>query len=469
MLEKNADLKMLILDQTPWVQAAASNSARMTALAELLEPEKVDAAINASLTALKKLQNADGGFSWGSWYNESSPWCTETVLTTMGIANSLGMIRSTDTALTEMLQPAFSYVQKEIAKIKDVKTDTDLTLIDALLPDLRTTPFADGIIRNTVAEIARSWKNDDVSDKAYDILILRRHGREALCADILASIRQFGVASPGKGVSFPSVNDMRSYATIIQAYTDMKAPAAEIDALRQWVIVNAQACDNIAAYNPDYIIAALLMTGTEWTAVPVEHNVSVNGAPLQIGKVESSTGYFAQRLDTSAGRKFKITVRPNGVTPSYGSVVCIGKRTLGEVKARPGRDISIEKRILVQREGKWIQSNDFALGERVRVQLTIVSRRAMQYVSVIDSRAACFEPVDQLPGYVWDASIGFYRVNTDSETRLFISWLPAGTYTIAYDMTAGIGGEFLAGIATVQSQYAPELTAHSAAATIKVQ
>ena len=56
MLEKNEDLKRLMLDQTPWVQAAATNSQRMAALADLLDPAKADAAINAATTALAKLQ-----------------------------------------------------------------------------------------------------------------------------------------------------------------------------------------------------------------------------------------------------------------------------------------------------------------------------------------------------------------------------------------------------------------------------
>lgn len=467
MLEKNEDLKRLMLDQTPWVQAAANNSQRMAALADLLDPAKADAAINATTTALAKLQNADGGFQWGGWSKQSSEWTTRTVLTTLGIANSLNMLSDADAAITKMLQPAYTYVEKEAVKPNRAKTDSELALIATFFPTVKKSVAGDRFIRNTVGEVARSWRTDGTVGKAYDVLILAGNARRNEAANVLASIREFGVVKPGMGLCFPSVNDIRGYATIIQAYATMKAPATEIDAMRQWVIVQAQANDDLGVYNPDYVIAAVLMTGSNWTYVPVSQNVTVNGKSLAIGKIESATGYFAQRLEGSG--KYKITVKPNGVTPSYGSVVTIDRRPMASVEARPGRDLSIDKRVLVERDGEWVETNDFALGERVRVQLTLVAKRNLEYVSIDDERPACFEPVEQLPGYVWGGGLGFYRENLDASTRLFIGYLPQGTYHVTYDMTASLSGSFISGIATLQSQYAPELTAHSGAARIEVK
>lgn len=269
------------------------------------------------------------------------------------------------------------------------------------------------------------------------------------------------------GLCFPNVGDMRSYATILQAYAAMDAPATEIDAMRQWVTVQAQALDDLAAVNPDYIVAAMLLTGSDWTSVPVSQSVSVDGRPLAISNEESFAGYFAQQL-TPTGKKMTISVTPNGVTPSYGSVISIYTQPATTVKARPGKDLSIEKRCLVERDGAWVETDRFALGERVRVQLTVKAKRNLEYVSIDDERPAAFAPVDQLPGFVWDGSLGFYRENLDASTRLFIGYLPQGTYHITYDMTAALGGEFISGIATLQSQYAPELTAHSAGNIIYV-
>lgn len=467
MLAKNEDLKKLLLDQTPWVQTSKDQSARMSSLSDLLDPETTAKAIAKRTEDLARLQNRDGGFAWGPWSDGSSIWATENVLTTLGLARSLGMLPA-DSKIADMLQPAFDYLQKEAVKPKRPATDRDLTLIAALMPDLKVRPDADRIIRATVADLAANWRKDATVAKAYDIIILKANGRDALASQVLASVRQHGVVQQGKGLCFPNVNDVRGYATIIQAYAAMNAPAEEIDAMRQWITVYAQANDNLGAYNPDYIIASVLMTGSDWTSVPVGENVTVNGRQLEIGKIESATGYFAQTLETGGAKQLTITVQPNGVTPSYGSVVSVGRRPMTGIKAKAGSDVSIEKRVLVQRDGNWVETNTFALGERVRVQLIIKAKRDIQYVTVDDERPATFEPVDQLPGYIYDGGLGFYRENGDAATRLFINRLPKGTYHVTYDMTAAVAGSFISGIATLQSQYAPEITAHSGAAAISV-
>lgn len=467
MLEKNEDLKRLMLDQTPWVQAAASNTRRMAALADLLDPEKAASAVRETVAALNKLQNADGGFRWGGWSDRSSEWATRVVLMTLGLANSLNMLPAGDMDIAGMIQPAFSYIEREAVKPQRAKTDSELALIATLLPTVKKSTAGDRLIRDTVAETARNWRKDGTVGKAYDVLILAGNGRKTEAGNVLASIREFGVVKAGMGLCFPSVSDIRSYATIIQAYATMGAPSTDIDAMRQWVIVQAQANDDLGAYNPDYIIASVLMTGSDWTSVAVANNVTVNGKQLEISKEESATGYFAQRLADKG--KLKIVVTPNGVTPSYGSVLTVDRRPMSSVKARPGRDLAIDKRVLVERDGQWVETKDFALGERVRVQLTIVAKRDLEYISIDDERPACFEPVEQLPGYVYDGGLGFYRENLDASTRLFVGYLPKGTYHVTYDMTANVAGEFISGIATLQSQYAPELTAHSAAARITVE
>ncbi len=465
MLERNADLKLLMLDQTPWVQAAKSNTSRMAALAQLLDPEAADKAIADGITRLSAMQNADGGFRWGSWSNESSAWTTENVLITLGIAHSLGIpVASVDA----MARKAFAYLQAEACKPKRPATDRSLALVAAYFPDFRQSVAASKIVRATVADIAANWKKDATIDKAYDIIILKANARPAEAATVLESVRQFAVDKPGTGLCFPNVSDMRSYATILQAYTLMGAPKAEIDAMRQWVTVQAQALDDLGAVNPDYIVAAMLFTGSDWTSVPAQQSVSIDGKPLDIARQESAAGYFSQQLEPT-GKKMTITVTPNGVTPSYGSVTSISKSPAATVKARPGKDLSIEKRFLAERDGVWVETDRFTTGERVRVQLTVKAKRNLEYVSITDERAASFAPVDQLPGFVWDGALGFYRENLDASTRLFISYLPQGTYHISYDMTAAVAGEFISGIATLQSQYAPELTAHSAGNIIMVE
>ncbi len=462
MLSRNADLKLLMLKNTPWLQTAADESARMASLAALLDGDGRAADLEKAMGRLRAMQQGNGGFEWASWSTQPSPWATRTILTTFGLARSLGAELDDDTET--MLRRALDYVCAEAVKPHHPDTDLTLALLAALYPDYGMPVGARGIVEATRRDIERNWRTHSTADKAWDIIILGADNRES--RRIFASLQQYGVVRPGMGMCFPSVDDMRSYANIMQAYKLMGASTDELDAMRQWVIVQAQATDDLSACNPDYIIAALITSGTDWTRTAPVTNVTLGGEALRPDAVEAASGYFAMPLAGTGTRN--LVVAGNGVTPAYGSVTAIGRQPAATVAERPGRDVAIRKRVLVNRDGEWVETDTLRLGERARVQLTLTAGRDMEYVAIVDERPAAFAPVEQMPGYVYSAGLAFYRVNADAETDIFIGYLPAGTYHIQYDMTAAVAGEFVSGIATVQSQYDPALTAHSAGNILKV-
>ena len=141
---------------------------------------------------------------------------------------------------------------------------------------------------------------------------------------------------------------------------------------------------------------------------------------------------------------------------------------MGAVPAYSIPDLSITKSFLKQEGTRWVEATDLKVGDRVRVNLTIVSRRAMDYVAVTDNRAACLEPVEQTPAPVFADGLCFYRQNGDNATMLFISSLPAGTYQLGYDFWVNSAGSFASGTANIQSQYAPQLSAHSSGTLLNV-
>ena len=93
----------------------------------------------------------------------------------------------------------------------------------------------------------------------------------------------------------------------------------------------------------------------------------------------------------------------------------------------------------------------------------------MDYVAITDQRGACFQPVEQLPQPVVSEGIYFYRENRDSSTNIFVTRLPKGVYRLSYELYANNAGTFSSGIATLQSQYAPAMSAHSSGRLIKVE
>ncbi len=117
---------------------------------------------------------------------------------------------------------------------------------------------------------------------------------------------------------------------------------------------------------------------------------------------------------------------------------------------------------------KWVAADSMTVGDVIQVNITIETKRDMDYVVITDDRGACFEPVEQLPSPIFSEGICFYRENRDASTNIFVNHLPKGTYRLSYELNVNNAGVYSAGVATLQSQYAPAMTAHSSGSIITV-
>ena len=466
-LAKNEELKAALLNATPWVQAAASDSERMTRLALLLDRKAVDASIRSSIDALKKFHNADGGWSWGGWSDKTSVWATNSILQDLGRLNSIGYLPA-DKELKSMIASAIAYCEAQIPA--KAKTDGSFTFISTLFPDAEIGLRGKQIIGATVQSYITSWKSSSAWDKSIIARILASNGHPAVAKTIMGSLSQFAVPSRDHGISFPSVTNVNDYADLLYAFAKLTPDSKLIDGMRQWLVLRQQTTEQLGSVDPTRLIAAFVATGSSWlTDKSAQTSITVAGAPLSIADGEYATGHIVAALPAAAaGTELKI-VRSLDNVPAYGAVMTRFRAESKDVKASSCDDLSIEKRITALRDGIWQYVDNVRLGEQVRIVLTIKAKRDMQYITVIDERPAAFEPVDQLPGWVWNGGAGFYRENRDTATNLFIDYLPKGTYQITLDMTASVAGEFTSGIATVQSQLSHSLTAHSSGSTIKAE
>lgn len=464
-LMKNEDIKIALLDQTPWVTAAATQTERMSRLAMTFDRKTIDRTLSRALSALESLQYSDGGFAWGSWCDESSLWVTESVLTTIGRLNANGYLGD-NPRLKKIISRAMRYCD---AKVR--KDDYSYVFMTSLYPDYKpTTMTARSAINKAVQAIIRDWRSAPTALKARYALILDANGNNAVAKEIMSSIREFAVNGPDGIISFPSVGAVDSYATILEAFAKIAPVRSELDGMRRWLIMRSRVSDDLGAWDPAALVAAILATGTPWTAIDSNTAaVTVGGKPFVPDAIETASGEFSVRFGADdAGRQLAVTRTTDGPL-SYGSLTTVSTRLMTTVAPYSCESLSIDKRLMVERDGQWIVTDSISINERVRVQLLIKASEDLEYVTINDDRAAALEPVDQLPGYIYASGLGFYRENSDSRTRMFVTRLPRGTYYLTYDMIASVGGTFTSGIATAQSQYAPEVTAHSGGNTLSVK
>ena len=182
------------------------------------------------------------------------------------------------------------------------------------------------------------------------------------------------------------------------------------------------------------------------------------------------TGSLTASVDVTGKESLRIERSGNG--PAWGGLIRQYIAPAADVKAAGDAQLSIEKKLYSIEEGSdgsTAKAGTLKTGDKVRVTLTLKCDRDLEYVAVMDARAACMEPAEQLSGYSVSDGVWMYKEVRDNSTNLFIPFLGKGTHVISYDCYIDREGEYTLGVASAQSQYAPAIAAHSAGEMITVE
>ena len=499
-LEKDGNLKITELSNTPWVNNAESETLRMSRLGSLLDDAYAKKTIGEIVDDIRGLQGSDGGWSWCPEM-ESSTWITRDVLRHFAMIMKAGAQSSLDDYET-MLRNGIRYVDTET--VKDYrkyhrKGESLSYLLDWLYVrgSFPTSYISSGsygkemssIAVKAVRDIASEWKDMGIGQKAKAAIVLWRAGERRTSNEILESLRQFASESPEKGMWFDNLNSGRDGMSVLQtttlvleAFAEIQPTNAIVDSLRQWLVLGRQYQDWGKNTYTVETVNAILSSGTDWNGALTSQSASsedtpvftLKGKKLKLPETAKLTGAFTLTLNPKDASGKTLSIMRKGKSPAWGGVISQYEAPIMEVAPAEVPDLSIRKSVVALVEddnGQLIPKEGIELtkGMKVRVTLFITAGRDMDYVAVTDERSACLEPVDQLSGYTHSDRVGFYREVRDSQTNLFFGWLPKGQHVISYDCTVSQDGKFSCGIATIQSQYSPLTVAHSAGMTLNVK
>lgn len=446
-ISSNDSLKYIPSFSTPWGNSESKN--------QYLRPDSLVPAARQRGAALANLQGSTGGFAWGPFDREPSEWATATVLGYDARARFWG--------LAPILEDATAAKAWEWFCARTLREPSYLgkaVFIHTLAPVLEFNDSTAPLAARYVDSLSVHWRNLPIAAKARGAVILQCAGLAAEAQAVLASLRQHSVVHPGMGMEFPRVNSLADYADILMAYQLLGAPCGETDAIRQWIILHSQTGDRLADSRLATLTAAIMGTGTDWTA---DEPLKVN---LMSGQTLTLNGYGLLPL---IGNPPALEICASGPAPAYGALTGTGMVGADSIAAGPGRDISLSRRLLALRNGSWTNTTSFIRGERVKVQIIVRAHRNLQYLTITDARAAGLVPVLQRPQTLWAGGIPYYLENRTTATNVFITDMPSGTYCFEYETTASFDGQFSQGAASVQSQYDPAVTAHSGATHISIQ
>ncbi|MDE6485302.1 MAG: hypothetical protein K2L14_07900 [Duncaniella sp.] len=480
MLKRNADLKILLLSSTPWMLDAKNDTERMTRLALLFDKDEIQKIYDKNITLLTNLTKDDGGIAWMGQSMYSSDWATSNVLMLLGRLNRLGYLPADD-RLAKIIDNGLAFLSKNASDVLIKNPDAvfpSYSMILSYFPEQCDKSGNRRAIDNTIENVISVWKNASVIEKAYDAILLNRFGKIEEARYILESIREFAYYSPEKGMWWPSigqssmmwyVNPVAATASVMEAFDEILPDSKEVEQIRQWLILQKEATDWKESVSTSVVVAAILKSSSNWLHPAGEVTFSVGGKSLTPVGVEKATGYFRTDISGLVSGKTDISIiRDDAVSASWGAVYSQGVAEMTEVAESSIDGLSISKRFLRYSGGGVEEVKNLTIGDKVRVELTIVTDRDMDYVAVDDCRAACFRPDIQLPRPVVSEGVYFYLENRSDCTRIFVDRMPRGRYIISYDMWVTNSGDFSSGIATLQSQYAPQLTAHSSGCRLSV-
>lgn len=479
MLERNTDLKTVLLSATPWMLDARSDTERMERLALLFDRAQIEDVYSKAVAVLEKNRCDDGGFAWTSQFKESSLWATEDLLSKLGDLNRLGFLPDIK-KLQSWINPALEYVQR--ATLKEWKRYpqgdyTDFVLLTDCWPSFKPSVSGASLIAQTVERTVARWKKYSVNNKAAIVTMLARHGHKSTAQRVLASIREYAVSSPSEGMYWPSTGDVAGgtmwqlgvAACALDAFALLQPGSADIDLIRQWLILQKETRNWGSSAMTSKVITSILCTSSTWIRPAGSFTITVGGQQVALPEIEKTLGYFRTDISAMNPSGKKLHIDKSAASAAWGAVYCQYTDRITSVKAQSCDALSIEKRILKQQGTEWIETADFAVGDRVKVLLTIHANRDLEYIAITDDRAACLEPVEQLPQPVWSEGVCFYRENRNSSSNMFVTRMPKGTYQLSYELWVNNAGSYTSGIATAQSQYAPQITAHSSGSILKTE
>ncbi|WP_345955200.1 alpha-2-macroglobulin family protein [Mucilaginibacter sp. PAMB04168] len=491
-LEKNAGLKSVLLEETPWLRDAANEQEQKKRIALLFDLNKLSYEQDAALEKLQKQQLSGGGFPW---FGGTSPdrYITQHIIAGIGQLYNLKVILPANTKLANIRNNAIRYLDAELVN-DDQRTafnqsEKELSATEIHAWYARSYHLGTKLSSNLytiqqqyLQRAAKQWPLQNVYSQALIALTLQRYGKHEDAKAIVRSLNETAQQSADLGMYW-SKNQLGWYwyqspietqALLIELFSEVGNQPKAVEEMKIWLLRNKQTNNWRTTKATAAACYALLMKGDSLLTQATTPTITLGGKSLNELKPE---------LKTEAGSGYlKTNWIDEQVKPAYGKVKVVntGKHinwgalywqyTEQLDKVTPSNtDLTLQRKYFVEKRdvnGRLVLIAVDAvhppkIGDVLKVLVYLKAGRDYEYVHLKDMRPAGTEPVDALSGYKYQDGLYYYQVTKDVATNFFISRLSKGNYVFEYRLTVVQPGNYSTGISSVQSMYAPEFNAHS--------
>jgi uncharacterized protein YfaS (alpha-2-macroglobulin family) len=505
-LEKNKELKELLLQETPWLLNSNNEGERKRRIALLFDLNQMSNNINLAFTKLQTKQTPNGGFAWFEGMHDNR-YITQVIATGIGQLKHLNAVQAVNTNdLDNMQKKAISYLDARI--IEDYKLLLErskkglLKLDDNHISTLQihylysksftvqTEPNSDlKEAYNYFYNQAKTyWLSKDIYSQGMLSLVFNRSGDVVLAKKVLKSLANRAQRSDEMGMYWPQNNygyfwyqaPIETQATLIEAFNEVTSDTATVEELKIWLLRNKQTSDWKTTKATAAACYALLLRGVNLIDENKTLEVTVGNQSLSTLRdfsAEAGTGYvkttFTGNEIKPAMGNIKVNNPNNGV--AWGAAYWQYFEQLDKITSAK-TNLQIDKKLFLKKytqSGPVLQEitsqNPIKVGDEVVVRVEIRTDRDFEYIHLKDMRAAGFEPTSTLSRYKFQDGLGYYESVKDASINFFIDYMRKGTYVFEYSLRAVHSGFFSNGITTMQSMYAPEFNSHSQGIRIEIQ
>ena len=480
-LQKNQDLKSLVIDETPWVMDADREADQKRQLINYFDDNTLQYRLDKNLQNLRDLQNGDGSWSW--W--PGMPGNLYMTTAVVKVLTRLNAMTGSQQGTTQMLSSAMQYLGKEMVeevkqmrklerehKVKDLRpseTAVDVLYIWSLANTQLSGKTADARTY-LVDHLAKQTHEFTIYGKAVAAVILAKNGKQQKAAEYLESIRQYSVYQEEKGRYFDTSKAYYSWRdykipTEVAAIEALKAiepnDQQTVEEMQRWLLQSKRTQAWDTPLNSVDAVYAFLNGRTEMLQTKEPSVISLNGKPMDMPKATAGLGYM--KTSASGNNLKTLSVRKTSDGTSWGAVYAQFMQPVTKIQSAAA-GITVKRELLAADTQKPI-GKALSVGDKIKIRITITAERDYDFVQLIDKRAACMEPVQQLSGYHW----GYYCSPKDYTTNYYFDRLSKGKHVVETEYYVDRQGTYATGTCTVQCAYAPEYTAREAAHTIVVE
>lgn len=480
-LEKNQELKDIVLNETPWVADADNEAEQKRLLANYFDSSSLSNSINVMLGKLQKLQNqADGSWSWWQGMPYGSPTLTASIAE---LLTRLNMMIGTQDETKDMLDKAITYLGRvvvdEVEKIKEAEKEgraygiRDYSALQYLYICALDNRNLNQEERSAADYLLGYLKTKNTSlnlyGKALMAVVLSKNGEGKLAGEYLKSLEEYSVKTETMGRYYDSPRagynwfDYRipTQVAAIEAMklVDAKGYSSEIDEMRQWLLQQKRVQGWNTPVNSANAVYAFLSDNMSVLNNSEKAEITLDGKELDMSPATAGLGYVKSATNvTSPG---KLTVDKTSEGTSWGAVYAQSVCKISDINAASS-GFKVTREIL---SDDGTSPASLKVGSRIKVRITIVADRDYDFVQVSDKRAACMEPLKQLSGYAG----GYYCTPKDNVTNYYFDRFSKGTHVIETEYYVDREGTYETGTCTVQCAYSPEYSGRAVSKVIVIE